>query len=63
MEMNQQESDYCSGLHHEESEWNHVPFLLYCGDTKLVSDMPSRKKCFLTDSEAAVKKFAVEGRL
>ena len=50
-------------LHHEGSEWNFVPFLLFCGDTKRVKDMPSKNNCFLTDTNAGLKIFALEGRL
>ena len=50
-------------LHHVGSEWKNVPFLVFCGDKKLVKDMPLGENCFLTDSEAAVKKFALKGRL
>jgi len=46
-------------LRQKESEWQHIPFLLYCGNAKLVQDLRQGPDVIVTDSRADVLKFAL----
>jgi len=42
---------------HESDDWQHIPFLLFCGNANLVKDLPSG--VLVTDTEDGVVKFAL----
>jgi len=50
----------CSWFKDENSEWKHVPFMIYCGKHKLVCDLPKYESVFLANEEVEVYEFAIK---
>ena len=59
------DGDECAGvrlfqwLRQKGSEYAHFPFLLFCGNPKLVEDLPKEPNVFVTNDVSVLRKFAL----
>ena len=50
----------CRWIKQKGSDWEHLQFLLFCGDKKLILDLPDAAGVIVSDKESDVIKFATE---
>ena len=50
----------CQWIKKKGSDWEHLRFLLFCGDKKLILDLPNVAGVTVSDKESDVIKFATE---